>query len=192
MEQGLTMIYWGYGKGKSTAAIGMALRALGQGKRVLFLQFMKGGKEAGWETGEGKMFKELQNHRKGDTKSTEIGTLEFRVVGKGWVRILGDQKPIEDHEEAARDGLAFAQEQMVSGKWDVVVLDEILSAVDSVLLSVENIQDLIRAKPSETHLLMTGHNKYPELAGMADLVTNMEKVKHPYDKGVLAQRGVDF
>lgn len=177
------MIYWGYGKGKSTAAIGLALRALGQGKRVLFMQFMKGGKEAGWETGEGKMFKKLQQAKE---------ALEFRVVGKGWVRILGDAKPIEDHEEAARDGLAYSREQMANGKWDVVILDEILSAVDSVLLTVDDIKDLIRAKSPEVHLLMTGHNEYPELAEMADLVTKMEKVKHPYDKGIKAQKGIDF
>src|SRR3989338_926706 len=199
MEQGFTMIYWGYGKGKSTAAIGLVVRALGQGKRVLFMQFMKGGAEAGWETGEGKMFKALSGvaHESARRRELSLATpksakLEFRVVGKGWVRILGDSKPIEDHEQAARDGFAFAQEQMVSGKWDLVILDEVLSAVDALLLSVDDIKELIRAKPPEVHLLMTGHNEYPELAEMADLVTKMEKVKHPYDKGVKAQRGIDF
>ncbi len=211
MEKGSVMIYWGYGKGKSTAAIGLAFRALGQGKRVLFMQFMKGGAQAGWETGEGKMFGWLEQNFPPPQSSPTSGeetienspplvggargggdALEFRVVGKGWVRILGDAKPIEDHEEAARDGLKFAQEQMMSGKWDVVILDEVLSAVDAVLLSVDDIKELIRAKPPEVHLLMTGHNEYSELAEMADLVTTMKKVKHPYDKGIKAQRGVDF
>jgi len=197
MEKGLVMIYWGYGKGKSTAAIGLALRALGQGKRVLFMQFMKGGAEAGWETGEGKMFTRL-NFASQNLSGQENGLLprcayvEFRVVGKGWVRILGDAKPIEDHEQAAREGLAFAKSQITNHKFQVVILDEILSAVDSVLLSVDDIKELIRAKPPQVHLLMTGHNEYLELAELADLVTKMEKVKHPYDKGVLAQRGIDF
>ncbi|MBI2552287.1 cob(I)yrinic acid a,c-diamide adenosyltransferase [Candidatus Uhrbacteria bacterium] len=213
MEQGLVMIYWGYGKGKSTAAIGLALRALGQGKRVLFMQFMKGGAEAGWETGEGRMFRWLEQSSPspqpspikgegviknppplvGGVRGGEDGAhLEYHIVGKGWVRILGDAKPIEDHEQAAREGLAFAKSQITNNKFQVVILDEILSAVDSMLLSVDDIKDLIRAKPPEVHLLMTGHNEYPELAEMADLVTKMEKVKHPYDKGVLAQKGVDF
>lgn len=200
MTGGLTIIYWGYGKGKSTAAIGLALRALGQGQRVLFMQFMKGGKEAGWETGEGKMLKKLREQGE---------QIEFRVVGKGWVRIMGDKKPIEDHEQSAREGLEFVKNQFVIAggsasetseaepphvdqKFNVIILDEILSAVDSALLSVDDIKDLIAAKPPEVHLLMTGHSEYPELAELADLVTKMEKVKHPYDTGVLAQRGVDF
>lgn len=177
------MIYWGYGKGKSTAAIGLALRALGQGQRVLFMQFMKGGAEAGWETGEEKMFQKLQE--KGEK-------VEFHVAGKGWVKIMGDKKPIEDHEQAAREGLAFARDQVLGSSFQVVILDEVLSAVDSALLSVDDIKALIAAKPPEVHLLMTGHNEYPELAEIADLVTKFEKIKHPFDKGILAQRGVDF
>lgn len=181
------MIYWGFGKGKTSAAVGMALRALGQGKRVLFMQFMKGGKDAGWETGEGTMFKWLSKKDSPFAKG-----LSFTVVGKGWVRILGDKKPIEDHEEAARDGFAFAKRQIANGKWHIVILDEILSAVDSALLSVADIKKLIRAKPPQVHLLMTGHKEYTELTKLADLVTRMEKVKHPYDKGMLAQQGIDF
>ena len=199
------MIYWGYGKGKSTAAVGLALRALGQGQRVLFMQFMKGGKDAGWETGEGKVFEWLAKTPSPDLRSPSPsgrgqgeGKLEFHVVGKGWVRIMGDKKPIEEHEEAAREGLEYVRTKLsfVAGAqslaFDVVILDEILSAVDSALLSVEDIKELIAAKPSRVHLLMTGHKEYPELAELADLVTNMEKIKHPYDKGILAQPGIDF
>ena len=178
--------------------MGVALRALGQGLRVLIVQFMKGGAEAGWETGEQSMFEKLK---------TQGLPVEFNVAGKGWVKILNDQKPIEDHEKSAREGLEFVKEQFAIGgdpisvpteigspniKWDLVVLDEILSAVDSALLSVDDIKELIKARPPETHLLMTGHKEYPELAELADLVTRMEKVKHPYDTGVTAQKGIDF
>ncbi|OGL68076.1 hypothetical protein A3B21_02225 [Candidatus Uhrbacteria bacterium RIFCSPLOWO2_01_FULL_47_24] len=207
IQKGLVMIYWGYGKGKSTAAVGLAVRALGQGKRVLFMQFMKGGKDAGWETGEGKMFKWLEQLPSPGLRPPSPlgrgegeGKLEFHIVGKGWVRIMGDKKPIEEHEEAAREGLEFVMKILRStgspsaSQWefDVVILDEILSAVDSALLSVEDIKALIRAKPPEVYLIMTGHKEYPELAELADLVTKMQKVKHPYDKGIKAQKGIDF
>lgn len=174
--KGLTTIYWGQGKGKTTAAIGAALRALGQGQRVLFMQFIKG---EDWKTGEANMFEKMEN-------------VELCIVGKGWVRIMGDQKPIEEHEEAAQAGFEYALQQMTKGNWDVVVLDEILSAVDSGLLTMDQIKELIRAKPENVHFLMTGHKAYTELIELADVVTNMEKVKHAYDKGVQAQKGVDF
>lgn len=177
------MIYWGYGKGKTTAAMGLALRALGQGQRVLIVQFMKGGIKEGWQTGEQILFDKLK---------TQGAAIEFIIAGKGWVKIMGDQKEIVDHEAAAREGLEYSLQQTASGSWDVVILDEVLSALDSMLLAVDDIKELIRAKPPEVHLLMTGHNEYPELTEMADLVTIMKKIKHPYDKGVLAQKGVDF
>jgi len=210
MEQGFTMIYWGYGKGKSTAAIGMAVRALGQKKRVLFMQFMKG---ENWTTGEQKMFEQLMRDQATSVGGlvTALAQFEYHKIGKGWVRILGDKKPIEEHEEAAREGLKFVmdifsnegtaprgQATKKSGlatsvvAFDVVILDEVLSAVDSALLSVDDIKELIRTKPTEVHLLMTGHNEYPQLVEVADLVTKFEKIKHPFDKGILAQRGVDF
>lgn len=163
--------------------MGVALRALGQGLRVLIVQFMKGGAKEGWKTGEQVMFEKLK---------AQGMPVEFVVAGKGWVNIMGDAKPFEDHEQAAKDGLAYSKAQIASGKWDVVVLDEILSAVDSALLSVEDIKELIAVKPPEAHLLMTGHKEYPELAELADLVTNMKKIKHPYDQGLKAQKGVDF
>lgn len=183
MSKGLTMIYWGYGKGKTSSAMGVALRALGQGLRVLIVQFMKGGGKEGWQTGEQIIFDKLK---------AQGAPIEFVVAGKGWVKIRGDQKPFEDHEEAAQGGFAYSLQQTASGQWDFVVLDEILSAVDSMLLTVDQIKELIEAKPPKVHLLMTGHKEYPELTELADLVTKMEKVKHPYEKGVLAQKGVDF
>lgn len=174
MNKGLTIIYWGWGKGKTTAAIGAALRALGQGQRVLFMQFMKSEE---WKTGEATMFEKMEN-------------IEFCIVGKGWVRILGDHKPIDEHQEAARAGLAYAREQI--GNWDLIVLDEILSAVDAGLLKIDEIKELIKMKPISTHLIMTGHQEYPELIEVVDVVTKMEKIKHPFDLGLLAQKGVDF
>ncbi len=177
------MIYWGYGKGKTSSAMGVALRALGQGLRVLVVQFMKGGTKEGWKTGEQVMFEKLK---------AQGLLVEFVVAGKGWVKIMNDAKPFEDHEAAAKDGLAYSKEQITNGKWEVVVLDEILSAVDSALLTVDDIKELIHAKSPEVHLIMTGHKEYPELTERADLVTDMRKVKHPYDQGLKAQKGVDF
>lgn len=198
MQKGLTIIYWGDGKGKTTAAIGAAMRALGQGQRVLFAQFMKGEE---WKTGEAKMFEKARD-------------IEFHIFGKGWVGIKGDQKPITEHQSAARAGLEFVK-RVFQGKatapqssasaagatrsrafpataFDVVILDEILSAVDAGLLTVDEIKELIRAKPPPVHLLMTGHQQYPELAELVDVITNMEKIKHPFDQGIQAQKGLDY
>ena len=185
------MIYWGYGKGKTSSALGVALRALGQGQRVLIVQFMKCGDKEGWQTGEEIMFNKLR---------AQGAQVEFHIAGKGWVSIMGDKKPFEEHEAAAREGLEFVMSLLRSTgspsasqrDFDLIILDEILSAVDSTLLTVEDIKELIAVKPPQVHLLMTGHKEYSELAEMADLVTKMEKVKHPYDKGIKAQKGVDF
>jgi len=174
-NRGLTIVYIGKGKGKTTAAVGLAVRARGWKKRVLFLQFIK---EAKWPSGERAMLKRLGVH--------------IWVMGQGFVKILNDQKPFTVHKQAASRALKKAQEAVRSKKYDVVVLDEAISAVEEKLLSQTSIADLITKKQPKITLVLTGHTAYPMIVKKADLVTDMTKIKHPFDQGVLAQKGIDF
>lgn len=195
MLKGLTIIYYGDGKGKTTAALGLAMRAVGRGKRVLMLQFIKGevgeGKGVVWTTGEREYVKKLANSRAA-LKAQGLGTFDIRTVGEGFVGILGDKEPFLVHKAAALRGLAEAKQVLSSGEYDVVILDEIIRAIGEKLLTITHVRNLIRRKPEKLHLVMTGHICPPSLIRMADLVSEVKKIKHPYDKGILAQVGIDY
>jgi cob(I)alamin adenosyltransferase len=174
MDNGLTIIYIGDGKGKTSAAAGLACRAAGTGFKVLYLQFVKGD----WPSGEREALAKLG--------------VEVKLMGLGFVGILGDRKPIEDHIKAAKAATTQAVESLKSGKYDLVVLDEALSAIETKLLTEEDILGIIDAKPPEVHLCMTGHKRFKKIIERADLVTEMKMIKHPYYKGITAQRGIDY
>ncbi len=228
-SKGLTIIYVGDGKGKTTAAVGAAVRALGHGWSVYVAQFMK---EERWPSGEREFFRSVFAASRGDTPldsqgrntlqpspflnsslatlgtdlipplsrsestpardAASIGSIAFDVFGEGFVGIMGDKKERETHKNAALAGLARAMEQLVSRKYQLVVLDEILSAVDEGLLTEQQILDLMVGKPIDATLIMTGHKSYPAIFAKADLVTEMKKMKHPFDSGFIAKRGVDY
>jgi len=173
---GLIMVNTGNGKGKTTAALGTALRACGYGHKVLMIQFVKGP----WKSGE-------------QVAAARLAP-EFELVktGKGFFRIMGDRLPEEEHREAARLGLEFAREKIVSGAYDLVILDEINNAVADGLLPVEAVLEVLDARPYETHVILTGRNAHPQVLERAHLVTEMTEVKHPYQQGILAQKGIDF
>lgn len=175
MNKGLTIIYIGDGKGKTSAATGLAVRAVGTGFKVLFLQFVKGD----WVSGECKILSELKN-------------VDVKIMGKGFVGILGDKKPREEHIQAARFAMQESIKALKSKKYDLVILDEAISAIESKLLSVDDVAKIINSKPAEIHLCLTGHKRIKKLIDLADLVTEMKMIKHPYYKGILAQRGIDF
>jgi len=175
IDRGLTLLYIGFGKGKTTAAVGLAVRARGWGQRVFFMQFMK---EDKWPSGERAMLKKLG--------------VTVAVVGEGFVKIRGDQKPFAIHKAAARRAYEQALKIVRSPKYDVVVLDEIVSAVESKLLSQSEVLRLIRAKRSAQHLALTGHTAFPKIIAACDLVTEMRKIKHPFDQGLLAVKGIDY
>ncbi len=122
----------------------------------------------------------------------KIGVIKNEQVGLGFVGILGDKKAKALHIKAAKAGLAKAMKVLKSAKWDVVFLDELISAVEVGVLTESDVVKLIKAKPKKVHLILTGHNKYEKVLELCDLVTKMEMVKHPYYKGVLAQRGIDY
>lgn len=180
-RRGLIVLYTGNGKGKTTAALGMALRALGHGWRVLILQFFKGN----WPV----VFGELEMAKRLSPQ------LEILQLGKGFVKHMGDAKPFEEHLAAAKDAVATARERIVSGAYDLIVLDEIIYAIDYAgvqLVSLDEVLGLLDAKPPALHLVLTGRNAPQPLIDRADLVTEMREVKHPWQQKIPAQVGVDY
>ncbi len=176
LKNGLIIIFTGEGKGKTSAALGIALRAVGHRMYVSVVQFIKGSSA----TGEAKAAERLSPE------------LEFVSLGKGFVSCCGDTTPLAEHRQSAADALELARQRMSSGAWDVLILDEINTAVSLGLVDVSDVLSLIRNKPPKLHLILTGRNAHPDFVAAADMVTEMRLVKHPYDKGVEAQKGIDF
>ena len=180
----MLLIYTGDGKGKTSAALGAAFRALGHGWRVLVIQFMKGD----WPIVFGETVS-AKRHKK----------LEFLQLGRGFVRIMGDKKPLGEHKKAARRALDAAAKKIRSGKYDLVVLDEALCALESAvarLIPVDALIKLARMAPKKTHVILTGRladvKLKKRLFASADLVTEMKEIKHPYQKGIQAMKGIDY
>ncbi len=173
---GLVLVNTGDGKGKTTAALGTVLRAVGYGHRCLIIQFIKGS----WSYGELKSIKRLEPE------------VEFHRMGKGFVGIIDDNLPREDHIRAAQEALRFARERLASGDYQLVLLDEIFVAVKLELISTADVVSLVKLRPPETSLILTGRGAPQEIIDLADTVTEMREIKHAYQKGILAQRGVDY
>ena len=183
-SRGLVIIYIGSGKGKTTAAVGLAVRAAGAGMRVAFDQFVKSVKAT--EPGEWPLSSEIAVLK-------DIKNIKVHVWGRGFVGILGDRKKRREHEKAAREGLKLLQKQIRSGRYDIIIADELISALELNLLSLREIKKTIKlAKENLTAFALTGHNKYNDLIKDADLVTEMKMIKHPYYKGILAKAGIDY
>lgn len=175
--RGLIIVHTGNGKGKTTAALGLAVRAWGDGLRVLILQFIKGS----WKYGELEALRIL-----GETD----GRLEVRRGGRGFSQ--RDTEDKAEHRKAAQKAWREALEEITAFRWDLIVLDEINYAVKFGLVEIEQVMDLLDKKPPELHLVLTGRDARPELIERADLVTEMRLIKHPYQKGIKAQKGIEF
>jgi cob(I)alamin adenosyltransferase len=130
----------------------------------------------------------------GETRAVErlAPEIEFISMGKGFVKCCGDTKPFDEHKKAAAEALAAASRRIRSGSWDVVVLDEINNAVDLGLIGLDDVLELIRNKPPKLHLILTGRHAHPELIAVADMVTEMRDIKHPFAAGIAAQKGIDY
>ncbi len=174
-RRGLILINTGPGKGKTTAALGTGLRAVGNGMRVLMLQFLKGS----WHYGEL------------DATEAFNGNFVLKQMGRGFVKVGGAETDPEDIRmvEAA---WAEAREAIYSGEWDMVILDEINYAIGYKMLDPAVVAEALRGKPDMVHVILTGRNAHPLLVELADTVTEMREVKHAYQKGILAQRGIEF
>ena len=176
INKGLIIVYTGRGKGKTTAALGIALRAVGHGMKVGMIQFIKGE----WYYGELTSAKRLEP--------------EFDLVaaGKGFVGIIDDDHDIQDHRDAAKVALEFAKKKMIDKKYDILILDEINYATNLGLVSVGEVTNLLTLKPEELTLILTGNHAPREIMDLADLVTEMKEIKHPYRLGIKAKKGIDF
>lgn len=174
-RQGLVIVHTGNGKGKTTAALGMGLRAWGHGWRVLILQFIKGG----WKYGELEAIGKLGPH------------FVIRQMGEGFVKGSNDDAMAE-HRQAAREALTAARDEIASGAWDYIVLDEINYAVKFGLIDVADVLDLLASKPASLHIVLTGRDAAEAIIDKADLVTEMKEIKHPYQHGIKAQVGIEF
>lgn len=192
-KRGLVLCYIGDGKGKTTAAMGVAVRASGAGMNVYILQFVKAKAKSKdlIKEGEWPVSHEI-NFFNNISIPSSLGSIQNEQLGVGFVGILGDHKEKEVHIKAALDGLNHAKEIIHSGKYQVVVLDEIISAVEVKVLTEDDVAEVLKNKPKDVHLVITGHNKYPKILEHCDLVTDMKMVQHPYYKGILAQEGIDY
>lgn len=175
VRRGLIIVNTGPGKGKTTAAMGTALRAVGQGMKVLMLQFLKGS----WHYGELDAVKAFGSN------------FVMKQMGRGFVKVGGAETDPEDVrlvEEAWRE----AREAILSGQWDLVILDEINYAISYGLLDPAQVVETLKKKPEMVHVILTGRNAHPTIIDLADTVTEMRQVKHAYEKGIMAQKGIEY
>jgi cob(I)alamin adenosyltransferase len=175
----MIIVFTGNGKGKTTASLGQMIRVSGRGKSALMIQFIKGP----WTSGE-------------DEFSEKFGVpedkLSIRKMGLGFVGILGDKLPIEDHKAAAQKALdAFIKEKK-SGKWHLIVLDEINVAVSLGLLTTQEVLDSVRDFPEKNILILSGRNAPQEFIDCADLATEMREIRHPFQDGKQGTATVEF
>jgi cob(I)alamin adenosyltransferase len=196
-DNGLTIVYFGNGKGKTTAALGAVLRATGEGWKCAVYQFIKGP----WPSAERESIKKYL---------PKLATIE--TGGKGFVGIMGDKLPKDAHQKSARalferaisnfqlpplrstnsTGQAISNKISNTKSLFLLVLDELLDAVELGFIKESEVVMFIKNKPKNVHLIITGHKKYSKIFAAADLVTEMKKIKHPFDKGFLAIKGLDY
>jgi cob(I)alamin adenosyltransferase len=185
LSKGLVQVYTGGGKGKTTAALGLAVRAAGHGLRTCIIQFMKRGWESGERTAIARLAPEVEIYVFG---SEHWGDASKAAQATPWWQL----PPSEEDRAQAQEALAFGRKAVTSGEWDIVVLDEVLGALAHELVSLDQLLSLICAKPPSVELVLTGRDAPPEIIKAADLVTEMQEVKHPFRKGVKARRGIEF
>ena len=172
-DKNMIQIYTGSGKGKTTAALGLAFRALGQGKRVFLIQFIKKGKNIG-EVKAAQRFKKF--------KILQVGR-------KGWVRkgfvTLKDK-------QLAQKGLRVAQKALEDKRYDLIILDELNVAIDYNLLQLQEVKKILKNSPETVEVVITGRYAHPEILEIADLVSEIKELKHYYKKGITARAGIEY
>jgi len=173
-QKGLILLYTGNGKGKTTAALGLVLRAAGHGYKTAIIQFIKNLENTGEIKAAKKIFAEH---------------LEIYPMGTGFT---WDAKDRDELRRAAEKGWELAREKIHSGNYSMVILDELTYALNYGLLDQKQVISCLRQKPPELHIIITGRDASAELIALADLVTEMKEVKHPYQQGVKASKGIEF
>lgn len=175
-RKGLIIVHTGNGKGKTTAALGLGMRAWGQGLKVLVVQFIKGN----WKYGELKAAEKLGPR------------FVMQQMGEGFVKGCQDEDAMAGHRRAAMEALQTAKTEIVAARWDMIILDEINYAVKFGIVSVAEMLELVDIKPDLLHLVFTGRDAHSMLIEKAHLVTEMKEIKHPFQQGVKAQPGIEF
>jgi len=173
LEKGLVQVYTGDGKGKTSAAFGLALRAVGRGLKVYVIQFIKGG----FDYGELYIVEKIPN-------------LKLATFGRG--RFITDVPPSKEDSKLAEEALELAKKVVKSGEYDVVVLDEVNVALNLKMISIDEVLGLVRDKPKHVELILTGRHAPPKIIDAADLVTEMKEIKHPYAQGVPPRKGIEY
>jgi cob(I)alamin adenosyltransferase len=173
-RRGLIIVNTGNGKGKTTAALGTAFRAAGQGFEIMIIQFIKGS----WKYGELEAAKKFDN-------------LTITPMGKGFVK-LGAAEPEAADCRLAEETWSACEQAILSGNYDLVVCDEVNYALSYKLLPVQRVIETLQKRPSYVHVILTGRDAPSEIIELADLVTEMKEIKHPYQAGISAQRGIEF
>lgn len=174
-RRGLILVNTGPGKGKTTAAMGTALRAVGNGMKVLMLQFLKGS----WHYGELDAVKAFGDH------------FVMKQMGRGFVKVGGAETDPEDIRMVA-EAWEEARTAILSGRWDLIVLDEINYAISYGMLDPAKVVDTLKQRPEHVTVILTGRNAHASIVEAADTVTEMKQVKHAYEKGIMAQRGIEY
>jgi cob(I)alamin adenosyltransferase len=175
-RRGLVVVITGSGKGKTTTAFGLAVRACGHDLRVSIIQFMKGDLYTGEWDGVRKMGCQV----------------ELAATGKGFCGIQGNPYPWSEHRENAQEAIRLVHEKMSSGDVDVLILDEINNALHLKLVDLDQVTEIIREKPPLLHLVMTGRDAHPEVIELADTVSEIVEIKHAYRQGIEPQPGIDY
>lgn len=175
-KKGLVVVITGYGKGKTTTALGIAVRACGHNMRVCIIQFMKGDMYAGEWDGIKKM-----NCR-----------IELIPTGKGFCGIQGNPHPFQEHRSNAQEAVQMAHQKIASGQFDILILDEINNALHLNLVDLEQVLEIIQNKPPLMHLVLTGRDAHPRVIELADTVSEIKEIKHAYRKDIEPQPGIDY
>jgi cob(I)alamin adenosyltransferase len=173
--RGLIVVITGNGKGKTTSALGMALRACGHGLRVCIIQFMKGDLYAGEWDG----IKQLRG-------------VELISTGKGFCGIQGNPYPFEEHRANAQEAIRLVREKIASGDFDILIMDEINNSLHLKLVDLEQVLEVLRDKPPLMHLILTGRDAHPRVIELADTVSEVREIKHAYRKDIEPQPGIDY
>jgi cob(I)alamin adenosyltransferase len=185
LSEGLVQVYTGDGKGKTTAALGLAMRAVGHDLRVCFIQFAKSDRDKGERRTIERLSPQMEIHA---FAAAHWGDPGKAPPGTPWWLL----PPSDEDRSKAQEGLAFAHQVISGGGFDLVILDEILAALTHGLVSLDQVMELVRTRPAQVELVLTGRNAPDEILAAADLVTEMKAVKHPFGKGIPARRGIEY
>ena len=173
LEKGLVQVYTGNGKGKTSAALGLALRASGRGLKVYVIQFIKGG----FDYGELYVISRLPN-------------ITLKAFGRG--KFITSQPPEKEDVKLAEEALKLAKETIESKEYDIVILDEINVALNLKLIKLQEVVETIKKKPEKVEIVLTGRNAPEQIIDLADLVTELKEIKHPFNKGFQARKGIEY